>query len=175
MPVIQHVFRVESLAGSASMTAARAGIDVRPVDFPGDTGSVAAVVASCAEPARTGAGDGPAPTNLSTEFASTHGRAVHGWLAWPDVESRGEAIGLITLVVVVGAGVGPPRASIGWLLVVPAYRRRGVATALVARAADHARSLGIDRLAADTLSKWSAAAGFWRSIAAPASGQTPTD
>lgn len=174
MPVIQHVFPVDRLARAAVTAAARAGIDVRPADLPGDAGSVAAVVASCAESARIGGGDSPVPTNLLAECATTHGRSVCCWLAWPDIAPRGDAIGVITLVVV-GAAAEPPRASIGWLLVAPAHRRRGVATALVARAAEHARSLGIDRISADTLSKWSAAAGFWRSIASPASGETRND
>lgn len=174
MMVIQHVFRVDSLAFTAVMAAARAGIDVWPADLPGDAGSVAALVASCDEPPRTGDGDGPVPANLLAECATTRGRSVCCWFARPDVAPRGDAIGLITLVVV-GAGAGPSRASIGWLLVAPAHRRRGVATALVARAAEHARSLGIDRISADTLSRWSAASGFWRSIASPAGGETRND
>lgn len=170
MPVLHHVFPVDSLADAAT-AAARAGVDVRPVDLPRDVGFIAAVAASCAAFARAGDGAGPASTNVLAECATTPGRSVHGWLARTPARPEGEAIGLVTLVVV-GAGAGPPRASIGWLLVAPTHRRRGVATALVARAADHARSLGIDRIVADTLAQWPAATGFWGSIATPSSGRT---
>jgi ribosomal protein S18 acetylase RimI-like enzyme len=112
-----------------------------------------------------------APAGLVTELNGRPGRAVHAWLAWPTgAVTRAAAAGCVDsvplgLVALVAAGTKPqPRCSIAWLLVHPDARRRGIATALVAHAVAHAKSLGATRVSAETLSSWQAAVGFWRSI-----------
>ena len=122
-------------------------------------------------------GEGPhaghfLPAGVLAELAGRPGRAVQAWLAWPLDERMPPAVatpaaglpprhplGLVTLVVVPAV---PPRASIGWLLVDPAFRRRGVAQALVTAALAAAHAAGAERVTAETLLTWPAAAAFWR-------------
>jgi ribosomal protein S18 acetylase RimI-like enzyme len=112
------------------------------------------------------------PAGVLADLAGRPGRAVQAWLAWPHAETgwagqgapaagrpARHALGLVTLVVVPAV---PPRASIGWLLVAPAARRRGVARALVAMAVAAAHAAGAERVTAETLPTWPAAAAFWR-------------
>ena len=112
------------------------------------------------------------PAGVLAELAGRPGRAVQAWLAWPLDERMPPAVatpatglpprhplGLVTLVVVPAV---PPRASIGWLLVDPAFRRRGVAQALVTAALAAAHAAGTERVTAETLPTWPAAAAFWR-------------
>ena len=112
------------------------------------------------------------PAGVLAELAGRPGRAVQAWLAWPLDERMPPAVatpaaglpprhplGLVTLVVVPAV---PPRASIGWLLVDPAFRRRGVAQALVTAALAAAHAAGAERVTAETLPTWPAAAAFWR-------------
>jgi ribosomal protein S18 acetylase RimI-like enzyme len=96
---------------------------------------------------------------------------VHAWLAWPAATATIAATGSdadtgpLGLVALVTAGVMPKqRFSIAWLLVHPAARRRGIATALVNHAVAHAESFGATEISAETLPSWPAAVGFWRSF-----------
>ncbi|MCE9630765.1 MAG: GNAT family N-acetyltransferase [Planctomycetia bacterium] len=70
--------------------------------------------------------------------------------------------GMVTLTV---AGQGEARRfSIGWLVVAPAARRRGVATALVRHALAQAQVAGAAVVYVETLGTWADADAFWRSL-----------
>lgn len=112
-----------------------------------------------------------APEGLLAELNGRPGRAVHAWLAWPTGAATraedGECVddGPLGLVALVAAGAATQtRFSIAWLLVHPDCRRQGIATALVAHAVAHAKSLGATQVSAETLSSWPAAVGFWRAV-----------
>ena len=108
-----------------------------------------------------------AATGLQAELTNRVGRTVHAWLAWrrrgPDAAAEDCPLGMLSLVET-GRG-GRTRSSIAWLLVHPAARRQGVATALVRRAMAHVRANGGSEVWAETLSTWPAAAAFWRNCA----------
>lgn len=84
---------------------------------------------------------------------------VRGWLAWPRDSHAACPLGFITLIV---AG---RRFSIGWLLVHPQSRRRGLGSALVDHVLAASAALGAEVVHAETLSTWPAAAQFWQSTA----------
>ena len=148
-------------------------------DPVGDAEAVAALARACRseEERQEGPHKGPhaghfLPAGVLAELAGRPGRAVQAWLAWPRDERMPPAVatpaaglpprhplGLVTLVVVPAV---PPRASIGWLLVDPAARRRGVAQTLVTAALAAAHAAGAERVTAETLPTWPAAAAFWR-------------
>lgn len=103
----------------------------------------------------------PLPAGLAAEVASRPGRRVETWLAWPASGLHtGEMAGLATLVTASG---GPRiRVSIGWLLVHPSARGRGLGRGLVATLLTAAHRRGIDRVWIETRSDWLAATAFWR-------------
>jgi GNAT superfamily N-acetyltransferase len=65
-------------------------------------------------------------------------------------------------VLVCARGGDSARWSIGWLVVHPTWRRRGVGMALVAAAVQFAGTRGAKVVHAETLERWPAAAAFWR-------------
>lgn len=124
------------------------------------------LLAACAAADR---GPGPSlrPGGILGELSGRSGRVVTAWLARTDARAGGGAcVGLVTLVETAS------RFSIGWLVVHPDHRRRGLGRALVGLAATHAQGRGATSLAADTLSGWPAASRFWRALGSPI---TPSD
>ena len=59
---------------------------------------------------------------------------------------------------------GSRRWSIGWLLVVPEARRRGVGRLLVATAVEAAAADGAREVWAETDTRWPAATAFWHRL-----------
>lgn len=193
MPLLRFLMRCDPRAVGQCVAAERPEptggglvVDIRPLLGPLDL----AAAVELAGQSRTGDGT-PAgrlsPSGLRAELTSREGRRVHGWLAWPvvrepsvtpqapdpasgmppaaDAVSSGDRcpLGMVTVV-----DVGRPplvRASIAWLLVHPAARRHGVATALVRRARAEVGRLGGEFVSAETLSSWPAATAFWTRVA----------
>lgn len=136
---------------------------------PDEVGAVRALAEFC-RVADAGVGPAVRPEGLLGELRSRPGRRVDAWLAvkagsfrsrdaGPEVpEVAAAALGLVTLV------ENSRGFSVGWLVVHPAWRRRGLARALVATAAAAAESRGALTLAADTLSGWRAASAFWSAL-----------
>jgi GNAT superfamily N-acetyltransferase len=88
---------------------------------------------------------------------------VHAWLAWEVAAGRDDVPrGFVTLVAAGGpAGL---RHAIGWLVVDPAARRRGIGRALVAVAVGEARRQGAAAVWVETAAAWPEAAAFWREL-----------
>lgn len=121
-----------------------------------------AAVRGLAEACRGAGGRGfqqPTAAGLAAELGSRPGRHVQAWLG--ALDGVGPPVGVATLVV---AGPPPGRCSIGWLLVHPSARRRGVATALVAHALDTAQALGHDTVCIETLASWTDSVAFWHAM-----------
>lgn len=128
---------------------------------PADRGRVTRLAEACREAA--GAAGGPAirDAGLLGELQSRPGRRVEAWLATAegDPSPPGGCLGLVTLVEATSGW------SIGWLLVHPAERRRGLARGLVSIAAAAAGGRGAEAISAETLSHWPAASAFWQGLA----------
>lgn len=140
------------------------GFVIEPLDPGADGVAVARLIDAChaAEPGPWV----PTPAGLLGDLAGPGPRRVDAWLAWPasvGAFSGRTPLGCIGLSTI--RGVGAPRCSIPWLLVHPAHRRRGVATALVRRASGAAAAQAVESVSVETLTTWPAA-GFWRALAA---------
>jgi GNAT superfamily N-acetyltransferase len=97
-------------------------------------------------------------SGLAGELQSRPGREVWAWVARSET-ARADPAGLGVLVR--AASEGSARWSIGWLVVNPAHRRRGIGMAIVATAARFAGGRGASVIHAETLEKWPAAVAFW--------------
>ncbi len=89
------------------------------------------------------------------------------WFALPVAEeeqspsrARAEPIGTVCLAVRETGGV--PRAAIGWLLVCPAWQRRGVGRLLLTVAEQAAWDLGARQVHLETHAAWQAAVALYR-------------
>jgi GNAT superfamily N-acetyltransferase len=121
-----------------------AGVELRPWTA-GDPAPLERLAAAAAVgwPRRAG----PSAAGWAREFESRPGRAVRAWLT-----------------LVAAAGQAGERHAIGWLVVDPAARRRGIGRALAAAALDAARRQGAAEVWVETAATWPEAAAFWRGL-----------
>lgn len=141
------------------------GLHLRSVCTDRDARAIARLADSVTElPARGVAAPRPRGRGLLAEITSRPDRQVEAWLAVvPAAEdARGLLAGLISLVQCRSAtGI---RHSIGWVLVHPAARRRGVARALVAQACSRAVELAAEAVWVECRSDWAGAIAFWQAV-----------
>lgn len=164
MPIVRQRIAVRSV-----VAAPPAGVVVHHCSRPDAwNGAIAALVTRCRMAAAAGVGPVPRAEGLAAEWGSRPGREVVVWVAVP-ADDPATCLGLATLVITVGGF------SVGWLLVDPVARRRGVGRALVAAAAGEVSRRGGTAFAAHTSTAWPAAAGFWRSVAALPAGPASRD
>lgn len=118
------------------------------------------LVACAADPV---AGPRLSLAGVRAELASRPDRMTAGFVARA---TQGAAVAdVVGLAIVVEAlAAGRRRFSLSWLLVHPAVRREGIATALLARACDHVRTRGGAEIAAETLDSWPVAVAFWQTF-----------
>lgn len=166
MAVICHVIDAGKRAVLPSKSAAWS---VRPLESGTGIDCLGPLVLAChADPQ-------PGPrvslAGLQAELTPREGRAAVGFAArsiaaGPDSEILGFAL------VVEASGDRGRRFSLAWLLVHPAARRQGVATALLSAAVAHVSSQGGAKIHVETLSSWPDAVAFWRSVTSRA-GRAP--
>jgi GNAT superfamily N-acetyltransferase len=157
-----------SVAGFPAFSCA--GVVVEPVDPVHALGDLTAIASARAW--QPGASEmALRPEGLAAEVTSRPGREVWAWIARERArESR--PVGFVALV---RAGtLAVPRWSIGWLVVDPAARRRGIGTALVATAVRFAGARGARVVHAETLDRWPAAVAFWAAARLAALGDLAT-
>jgi GNAT superfamily N-acetyltransferase len=105
------------------------------------------------------------PAGLRAELAGREGRAAFGFAARCAAVGRdADIVGFAVVIEAVG-GRGC-RHSLAWLLVHPAVRRQGVATALLAEAFACVRARGGAEICVETLGIWPDAVAFWRRVTA---------
>jgi GNAT superfamily N-acetyltransferase len=120
---------------------------------------LAAAVADCwPGPAR------PSAAGWAGDLRSRSGRTVRAWLAWETLGAGNPPVprGFVTLVTT--AAAAGPRHAIGWLVVDPAARRRGIARALVAEALGAARRHGAEAVWVETAVAWREGAVLWEAL-----------
>jgi GNAT superfamily N-acetyltransferase len=105
----------------------------------------------------------PAATGLLAELASRPNRQVEAWLAVSAAADQ-RPLGLVSLVTSRGSDRATARYSLGWLLVHPEFRRRGVGRQLVAHACRRAWMLGAGEVWVETRADWTATMGFWAAL-----------
>lgn len=168
MPNRIALFACNPLA-AAPERASLPGALLRPVCLARDADAIARFgdeLNALPEGRSSGGPAGPSPRGggLVGELAGRPGREVEAWLAiipGPD-PARERASGLISLVSCLTAA--GKRHSLGWLLVLPDARRRGVARALVASACRRAADLAAETVWVECRSDWPAAMAFWHAV-----------
>jgi len=152
---------VQPLSGVFSSSLPPTGLRLRAVCSDRDGHAVHDLaVAALAVPAAD-AGPQPRAAGLVAELASRTGRRVEAWLAVCDSDGDDRTLGLVTLV---ESQACAARHSLGWLLVHPGARRRGVGRLLVTEACQRVRQLGGDRVWVEVRREWSGAVAFWRAM-----------
>ena len=134
------------------------GVHVARACVATDAAAIAAVVEAAG-----GVADGAdfpviSPAGLLADLASRPGREVAVWLAR-------RAAAFVGIAAAVTAGEAPAvRHSIAWLLVGATARRRGVGSALVMAALDHARRSGAREVWVETRADWAEAEALWSAL-----------
>lgn len=166
MTVIRHSIACEP---SRFVTPDTPRWAIRPVDPARDGAALRGLSDACRQ--HVSGGRSAIPANLAAEVVGRADRPVHAWMASaPDDDPPGpEAVGCIVLTstVVPEEAASGRRFSIAWLLVHPSFRRRGVATSLVARAILEARGQDAKELRVETLEAWPEATAFWTAVTNP--------
>jgi predicted N-acetyltransferase YhbS len=101
----------------------------------------------------------PSARGLAGELSSRPGRSIRLWCA----RDGGEPVGFGSLHE--SRIADQPRLSIGWLVVTPGHRRRGVGLALVAAIVDAAQARQAATIHVEVHAGWAAAHGFWSRLA----------
>ena len=171
MTLARFVLQIEPSIAAFAIRGSRNALEIVAVEIARDRAAVAALAAACRRD------DGPSvqvsAAGLVGELSSRPGREVRGWLAWSTetgtAAERAQIgdcpMGLVTLVASSPSSGGTAcRFSIGWLIVHPQARRRGVARALVKHALHHAQAGGAVAVSADTRADWPVAVAFWQAL-----------
>jgi len=153
------------IAADRSLSARCADVSVVACEPETCGREIAALMGACAA-ADGQRSQGPVIARFEAELASRPGRRVRAWLARLRSDAgqagyrAGSVVGLVALVI--SGDRNSQRYSIGWLLVEPAFRRRGIGRALVAAAVEAARDGGATVVHAETSDRWPAAVAFWQ-------------
>lgn len=164
MGVVRFVRDLSVVDPAPKVLSPASDVAIAPVVMPRDRAAVLTLADEAREGTVSFAGRG-----LLAELESRDGRQVTAWLAWRSATLGPRPIGIV-MVAETDAGL-----SIPWLLVDPDVRRQGVARALVATAVVHARSIGADRITADTLDSWVESRAFWPAAGFRLVGTTEAD
>jgi GNAT superfamily N-acetyltransferase len=96
----------------------------------------------------------------------------HTWLAIDAASGRSEVVGAVTLALRTGAAANAP--VVHWLLVDPAWRRRGVGKMLMSRLESSAWNAGWREIELETHAGWTDAVAFYHSMGyAPVRERSP--
>ena len=161
-------FSAADTGGLKAATAVTSGI--RPPVEPrrieasrGRTAELVALVEACRDVGGL-AGRRLSPAGILASLQDSAGRTVTVWTAETLPQHDAAApLGLISLVTTSGPR-GISRHTIGWLLVHPAARRRGVGRMLAAAAIDAARAAAAREVWIEVHPGWTGAWAFWQSI-----------
>jgi GNAT superfamily N-acetyltransferase len=123
----------------------------------------AAFVRACATET-TAPGPRISLAGLAGVWSDRAGRTTRGFVAI-DAGDGADAAWAGLVVVAESETVGCRRFSLAWLLVHPAVRRRGVATALVCHALEFIHARGGTEASVESLTAWPPAVAFWRHVA----------
>ncbi len=154
--------------GALAGAATPAGLVLRTVCADRDALPIArladAVAAAAAGQATSSSALRPRGPGLAAELRSRPGRLVEAWLAIVPTadDDGGFGMGLISLIR--GRSANGLRHSIGWVLVHPAARRRGLGRALVTHACRRAARLAAHEVWVECRADWADAMAFWRSV-----------